>query len=142
MVNDRYDRYFPDKDSKSIFRENTGLSYLAILFFYLYFYDHFADASFAYAGSMAVFREIDGKLSRIDFRVSRRTIHIESNIFFFIIGDRYFLQFATGFPTDLFYSQQRQLYVDILFVCFNGSLFLVLFKESSIIRIRFYKLIR
>lgn len=73
------------------FRKNSGLLYLVILLFNLYLYNNLADISFTDAGSMPVFREIYGKLARIDLCISSRAVYIESNIFFFAIRDRFFL---------------------------------------------------
>lgn len=56
------------------------------LFFYLYLHDYFTDVPLADTGCMAVFREIDGKLSRVDFCVGSRTVDIKCNVFLFIVG--------------------------------------------------------
>ena len=56
-----------------------------ILFFHLHLYNHFADITLADTGSMAIFGEIDGELSRIDLGVGCRTVDIESDVFLLVI---------------------------------------------------------
>ena len=55
------------------------------LFFHLHLYNYFADITLADTGSMAIFGEIDGELSRIDLGVGCRTVDIESDVFLLVI---------------------------------------------------------
>lgn len=73
----------------------------------------FADESLSDAWRMSILREIDGELAGINLCEGGRPVDVEGQVFRFVVRDGNLHQLVAGFPTDLFYTQQRNLDINI-----------------------------